>query len=311
VKCRKCGERAAINMRQHKLALCRTHFLEWIPGQTERAIEHYRMFTRQEKILVAVSGGKDSLSLWDVLKGLGYAADGIYIDLGIDAGIGYSAKSRALCEQFAAAGGLTLHVVSVPAQYGASITEAAQKSHRGQSKPCSVCGLVKRHIMNRIARDGGYGVLLTGHNLDDEAAVLLHNAMTWSGGYLARQAPVLPASPLGLARKAKPFCRIYERETAAYAVMRGIEYIYDECPFADGSTTIYYKEILNRMEEDRPGAKLQFYLSFLQAKEQGLFAVGASGEEQLHECERCGQPTTAPGLCTFCRLWDKVGSSAE
>jgi uncharacterized protein (TIGR00269 family) len=311
VRCRKCGERAAINMRQHKLALCRAHFLDWIPEQTERAIDHYRMFTRQEKILVAVSGGKDSLSLWEVLKRLGYAADGLYIDLGIDAGIAHSAKSRALCEQFAAAGGLPLQVVSVPGQYGASIIEAAQKTHRGREKPCSVCGLVKRHIMNRTAREGGYSVLVTGHNLDDEAAVLLHNAMIWAGGYLARQAPVLPASRPGLARKAKPFCRIYERETAAYAFLRGIEYIYEECPFAAGSSTIYYKEILNRMEEDRPGAKLQFYLSFLQAKEQGLFAAGASGAEALHECEKCGQPTSAPGMCTFCRLWEKVSSCAE
>lgn len=307
MRCRKCGERAAINMRQHKLALCATHFLEWIPEQTERAIEHYRMFTRQEKILVAVSGGKDSLSLWDVLQRLGYVADGLYIDLGIDDGLGYSHKSRAFCEQFAAGRGLHLHVVSVPGEYGASLPEAASKSHRGQDKPCSVCGLVKRHIMNRIARDGGYDVLVTGHNLDDEAAVLLHNAMTWSAGYLARQAPLLPASRPGLTRKAKPFCRIYERESAAYALMRGIDYIYDECPYAVGSSTIYYKEVLNRMEEDRPGAKLQFYLSFLQAKEKGLFAANASGEQELHECSRCGQPTTAPGMCTFCRLWEKVG----
>jgi uncharacterized protein (TIGR00269 family) len=309
MRCRKCGERAAVNLRQHKLALCRAHFLEWIPEQAGRAIEHYRMFGRGEKILVAVSGGKDSLSLWDVLGRLGYPADGLYIDLGIDEGIGYSAKSRALCEKFAAAGGLRLHVVSVPAEYGASIPEATRKSFRGQNKPCSVCGLVKRHIMNRIARDGGYDVLLTGHNLDDEAAVLLHNSMTWSGGYLVRQAPVLPASRPGLARKAKPFCRIYERETAAYALLRGIEYIYDECPYAVGSSTIYYKEVLNRLEEDRPGAKLQFYLAFLQAKERGLFAAVASGEEELHACEKCGQPTTAPGLCTFCRLWEKVGAT--
>jgi len=62
VKCRKCGEKAVINMRQHKLALCKTHFLDWIPEQTQRFIEKYRMFGPQERVLVAVSGGKDSLS---------------------------------------------------------------------------------------------------------------------------------------------------------------------------------------------------------------------------------------------------------
>jgi uncharacterized protein (TIGR00269 family) len=271
----------------------------------------FRRLARGEKLLVAVSGGKDSLTLWDMLHRLGYDADGLYIDLGIDEGIGYSAKSRALCEAFAAERGLRLQVVSVPRRYGASIPEAARKSVRGRRKPCAVCGLVKRHIMNRICREQGYAALATGHNLDDEAAVLLHNAMTWSGGYLVRQAPVLPATRPGLARKIKPLCRIYERETAAYALMGKIEYIYEECPFAVGSSTLYYKSLLNRMEEDRPGAKLQFYLAFLQAKEKGLFAPGAAGEEELHDCPQCGQPTSAPGNCAFCRLWDSLAPASS
>jgi tRNA(Ile)-lysidine synthase TilS/MesJ len=52
----------------------------------------------------------------------------------------------------------------------------------------------------------------------------------------------------------------------AYALLRGIEYIYEECPFAVGSTSIAYKELLNRLENERPGAKLSFYLSFLEAR---------------------------------------------
>jgi uncharacterized protein (TIGR00269 family) len=91
----------------------------------------------------------------------------------------------------------------------------------------------------------------------------------------------------------------------AYCLVRGIEYIYEECPHAEGSSTIYYKEILNKMEGDRPGAKLQFYISFLQAKETGLFA-NAEEKVDLHPCDRCGQPTSAPGDCSFCRMWDKV-----
>ena len=161
--------------------------------------------------------------------------------------------------------------------------------------------------MNRAAHDGAYTVLATGHNLDDEAAVLMQNTLTWQSGYLVRQSPVLEANRPGLARKVKPLCRFYEREMAAYAIVRGLEYIYDECPHAVGSTTLWYKEILSQMEEQRPGAKLQFYLSFLQAKEQGLFALKASDAE-LHACEKCGQPTSAPDECSFCRLWDKVRS---
>jgi uncharacterized protein (TIGR00269 family) len=305
MKCRKCGKKASVNMRQHKLALCKEHYLEWVPEQTERFIKKYEMFTHEEKILVAVSGGKDSLSLWDILVRLGYQADGLYIGLGIDGGIRYSSESHRLAQEFAEKHGLKLHVVDVQEEYGQPIPVMAERSHRGHGKPCAVCGLTKRHVMNRIARDLGYDVLATGHNLDDEAAVLFGNTLSWEGNYLLRQGPVLPGSP-GLARKVKPLCRFYEREMTAYALARGIEYIYEECPFAEGATTIYYKEMLNQLETARPGAKLTFYLRFLEARRSGLFREQEKVLESLHPCPQCGQPTTAPGLCSFCRMIEKV-----
>ena len=90
MRCRICGAPAVINMRQHKLSLCAEHYPPWLIRQTARAIHKYRMFTAEERVLVAVSGGKDSLTLWDVLLKLGYQVDGMYIDLGIDGGFGYS-----------------------------------------------------------------------------------------------------------------------------------------------------------------------------------------------------------------------------
>jgi uncharacterized protein (TIGR00269 family) len=299
-----------INMRQHKLALCKEHFLEWLPEQVQRFIHKYQMFTPKQRVLVAVSGGKDSLSLWDILWRLGYQADGLYIELGIggdDHSSGYSAESYRLSQQFAKQRGLHLLVEDVQQNYGETIPVMARLTNHGKEKPCSVCGLTKRHIMNRVAREGKYDVLVTGHNLDDEAAVLLGNTLNWIPGYLVRQAPVLEANRPGLVKKAKPLCRVYERDMAAYALLRGIDYIYEECPHAAGSNTIYYKELLNKLEADRPGAKLNFYLSFLKAKENGLFAQQADPEvENLHTCPSCGQPTSAPGFCAFCRLIERV-----
>lgn len=307
MKCRKCGEKAVINMRQHKLALCKNHYLDWIPEQTQRFIEKYRMFRRSDRVLVAVSGGKDSLSLWDILGRLGYNCDGLYIGLGIDGGIGYSDQSRACTEKFAAERGLRLLIVDVEEEHGVGIPGIAAQTKRGTEKPCSVCGISKRHIMNRTAIDGGYDVLVTGHNLDDEAAVLFGNTMNWAASFLVRQGPVLEADRPGLARKAKPLCRFYEREMAAYALLRGIEYVYEECPYSVGSKTIYYKEVLNKLEADRPGAKLKFYLSFLQAKEAGLFSGQAdTAEASIHACPSCGQPTTSPGECTYCRMMSRI-----
>ncbi|HMU92929.1 MAG TPA: ATP-binding protein [Anaerolineales bacterium] len=311
MKCKKCGEKAAVQMRQHKLALCKDHYLEWVPEQTERFIKKYEMFSRDEKILVAVSGGKDSLSLWDILVRLGYQADGLYLGLGIDGGINYSHESQRLSEEFAQRNNLKLHVVDIEKEYGQSIPVLAQNSHRGYGRPCAVCGLAKRHEMNRVARDLGYDVLATGHNLDDEAAVLFGNTLHWASDYLLRQGPVLPGSD-GLARKVKPLCRFYEREMTAYAIARGIEYIYEECPFAEGSQSIFYKESLNLLETARPGAKLTFYLSFLEAKKSGnLFIEKNESFKNVHTCPKCGQPTTTPDFCSFCRMIEKSAATEE
>jgi len=302
MKCRKCGQRAVFNMRRHKLALCAEHYLEWFPEQVERTIGRYRMFTRDERVLVAVSGGKDSLALWDLLLDLGYHAEGLYIGLGIDGGFGYSELSLEKIKAFITTRPeAVLHTVDIAKTYGQSIPEVAAHKRRGRGKPCAVCGLIKRYVMNRVASEGDFGVLATGHNLDDEAAVLLGNTLHWQTGYLSRQAPVLEEKD-GLARKVKPLCRLYEREVAAYAIVKGIDYIYEECPYAVGSTTNRYKELLNQLELDSPSSKLQFYINFLKAKEQGFFQP-AEAQVELHPCENCGQPTTAPGLCTFCRLW--------
>jgi uncharacterized protein (TIGR00269 family) len=301
MKCKKCGSTAVINMRQHRLALCQDHFLEWVPQQVQRAIEKFRMFGPGERVLVAVSGGKDSLGLWDILLRLDYPAEGLYINLGIQDG-DYSTVSQQKVERFAAERGAPFRVVNVAAEYGLTIPEVARRK-RGRST-CGTCGLVKRHIMNRVACEGGHAVLATGHNVDDEAAVLFQNALHWATGYLARQAPVLPASHPGLARKVKPLIRIYEREMAAYALLRGIDYIYEECPYSKGATSLHHKDLLNQLEERSPGAKQQFYLSFLQARREGRLLPAEAREVDMGECTRCGQPTTAPELCAFCRLWE-------
>ncbi len=304
MRCRKCSTPAVINMRHHKLALCADHYGEWFVDSTQRTIEKYKMFDRSARILVAVSGGKDSLALWDVLTRLGYQSDGLYIGLGIQGEIAYSDQSLARIREFQAKNvpDATLQVVDVQESYGKTIPEISRENLRGHGKPCSACGLTKRYVMNRLAAERGYAALATGHNLDDEAAVLMQNTLHWQTGYLARQAPVLEASD-GLARKVKPFCRFYERETATYALVRGIDYVYDECPHAVGNLTNFYKTLLNQLENESPGAKLQFYVQFLKARAEGFFNAPADAAE-LHACDVCGQPTTAPGRCAFCRMWN-------
>ena len=162
--------------------------------------------------------------------------------------------------------------------------------------PCSACGLSKRHLFDQAAIDGGYDVVVTGHNLDDEAAVLFGNVLRWQTDYLGRQLPVLPARH-GFPRKVKPLVRLGERETAAYCVLRGIDYIVDECPMAAGNKHLGYKESLNAVEATSPGTKHDFYFGFL-ARASEHFRPEAEGEQaDLQPCTRAARrprPRCAP-----------------
>jgi uncharacterized protein (TIGR00269 family) len=292
MKCRVCHERAVIQLRRHHANFCRVHFLDHVRRQVERAIHDFKMFGPDDRLVLGVSGGKDSLALWDILTDLGYRVDGVYLHLGIGE---YSSDSLRFSQEFAARRGLGLSVVDLPAEYGFAVPEAAAASHR---TPCSACGLSKRYILNQFADRDRYDVLVMGHNLDDEAAMLFSNVLQWNTDYLGRQRPVLPATEGGLARKAKPLIRVAERETAAYAVLSGISYEVEECPMAAGNTVNRYKEWLNRLEEQSPGIKASFLFGFL---ERGAAHFDSSAAVELVVCTFCGQPTTGD-VCAFCKL---------
>lgn len=304
MRCRKCGVKAVINMQQHRLSLCREHFLDWMMRQIENSVENYKMFSKNERLLLAVSGGKDSLALWDILWRLEYKVDGLYINLGIDNENNYSNQSQQRAQEFAELRNLNLTIFNLKNETGHSITDLASENYRGQKKPCSVCGLVKRHVMNRYAIDKGHDVLVTAHNLDDEAAILLSNTLNWSLSFLSRGQPYLPAKH-GLVRKVKPFYKTYERESAAYAILRNINYIDDECPFSKNSKQLIFKENFNEWEESMPGTKLRFYINYLQALDHGAFPDRQQDNEILinQQCQSCGQPTISEGLCSYCRLF--------
>jgi len=299
VKCRRCRAAAVIELRRHNAAFCGPCFVHHTRQQVRKAIDEFEMFSPADRVLVAVSGGKDSLGLWDILLDLGYQADGLYLGLGIGE---YSDSSGSYARDFAAARHARLIEIDLPADYGYDIPTGSIAARRA---PCSACGLSKRHLFNKAAVDGGYDAVATGHNLDDEAAVLFGNVLRWNTDYLGRQLPVLPADH-GFVRKVKPLVRLDEREMAAYCVVRGIDYIVEECPMAEGNRHLGYKEALNAVEARSPGAKAAFYFEFL-ANASALFRplAVASQDGGLQACIRCGSPTTGE-VCAFCSLAERA-----
>ena len=305
--CRNQGQRtrAEIYLPAHRLPLCREHFVAWFERYLERTIKAFRMFSRKEKILVAVSGGKDSLTLWQALTSLGYEADGLFICLGIEED-SFSLLSRRAVEAMAERLGRPLHIVDMKTELGFTIPDLKKKTR----KYCSMCGTVKRYYLNLLAKRLGYTVIATGHNLDDEASSLLGNLLNWNLKYLAKKYPVLPEEH-GFVRKVKPLCRFPAREIRTYAEIRKLPYLSESCPLSEDATRPFYAEMMDELEEKAPGTKLRFYLDYLR-KARPLFAEKKEEflERELITCETCGEPAVS-SPCLVCRLKEEFGNHAS
>lgn len=308
MNCTRCKTKAVLKLPRHNAAFCKICFNSFAHDQVFKAIRSQSMFTKDDRLLVAVSGGKDSLALWDILLKLGYKTDALYVNLGIGS-YSESSQDKVMCfsKTVAVKYDAVLHVHTVEREEGAGIRELAMMVHR---PTCSTCGTIKRYQFNRVAIERDYDVMATGHNLDDEAARLLGNVLHWQEEYLEKQGPSLPASVDGFAKKVKPLYRLTERELAAYCVLNRIDYVVEECPMAQGARTLLYKEVLNRLETESPGTKQIFYWGFLEKSRatDRPTTIMEKDRSTLHPCSLCGQPTTAE-TCSYCKLMARAKTS--
>lgn len=300
MKCIRCKKTACVALPSHHSGFCKDCFPLFFTKQVETAIRREKMFTHDERILVALSGGKDSLALMLELKLQGYDVTGLHIDLGIP---NSSGKARKKVEDFCDLHDLDLRVFEME-KWGLPIPDIKQYVKR---PVCSVCGKMKRHHFNRIAREEGFDVLATGHNLDDEVARLFANTLRWDTAYLSDQGPTLPASD-GFVRKVKPLFRLSEFETANYAFLKGIEIHSDPCPYASGASFTHHKELWGELEYRSPGQKFQFYQSFLKKGKPAFANWEKETGDELNPCIECGSPTSA-GTCSVCRIKAAVKAS--
>ena len=300
--CKRCKSATAIiSLPSHNTGFCENCFRDFFSAQVARGIETGKLFTHEDRILVALSGGKDSLSLMLELSRQGYDVTGLHIDLGIP---GSSEIVRGVIERFCGKHGFKL-IVKEMAKEGLAIPLVKQRLKR---PICSACGKIKRHFFNKVALDEGFDALATGHNLDDEVARLFSNTLRWDTAYLSDQGPRLDGED-GFARKVKPLWRLTEFETANYAFLMGIEHHYAPCPYSPGASFSTLKALLQRLEAAMPGRKLDFYQGFL-ARARPVFARREAEEGvELAPCTSCGYPTSSGDMCGVCRIREALKDS--
>jgi len=291
--CEICGRRPAYNLYPRGKVLCDEHFAGFVESEVKTTIDNYSMFTHHDRVMVAVSGGKDSVVLLKVLKNLGYKVIAFHIDLGVEE---ISERSKEVFFGVVEREKVPYKILDLRDFFNCGIKELSKIVKR---PTCSICGTIRRYLMDRYSDSS---VVATGHNLDDEVAFLFLNLLNWSLEYIVRQSPVLREEH-GFSRKVKPLSFVYEYETKLYASINGLEHVVGECPFSKGATTLLIKKSLNEIEKSNPDFKLRFLRSFMKIKEK----IGGSSDSRvsLQPCVKCGYPTTS-GICLFCRFREKA-----
>jgi len=295
-KCRWCTKNAIIYMKEHRLALCEDCYPKWFLRMLERTIEKWKMLKKDEKILVAVSGGKDSVAVWYCLSQLGYLVDGVHV---VISDTEYSVKSKEAVIKMSQLINRPIHIIDIKKEFGKDISEISKILRR---ENCSVCSTIKRNLLNKFAYDNNYDVIVTGHNLDDEVATLFGNVLRWNLEYLVRQAPVLPEKE-GFAKKVKPFIRFTDEEIRVFVKVKNLAFVEQRCPFSKGATSLVYKDLLNKLEEEMPLTKWTFYSKFLSDFQKLVSSY--TTYPKLNFCKICNSPCLLE-ICALCRIKEKI-----
>ncbi len=306
--CDVCRRREAFFFRPYSgEKLCRKCFAESIEGKVRATIAKYQMLNFDDKIAVAVSGGKDSVSLLRILAKIeqNYPKASL-VAVTVDEGIkGYRDEALEISAENCEKLGVKHHVISFKELYGFTLDEIVKRlKQKGEDKltPCAYCGVLRRKALNMAARKIKADKLATAHTLDDETQTILLNIFHGDVLRIAREKPVTDEVHPKLVQRVKPFCEIPEKETALYAYIRKIKFQSTPCPYASEALRNDVRVMLNRIGERHAGIKFTIFKSIGKIR-PALEEIGK--KEGLRECSECGEPTTEK-ICKTCQMLRQV-----
>lgn len=287
--------------------LCKKCFEESIEDKVRTTIAKYKMLEPNDKIAVAVSGGKDSLSLLHILVDIEkkFPQTSIYA-ITVDEGInGYRDEALKFATKSCQKLNIKHKIVSFKEMYKITLNELAdiiRDREKNELSPCSYCGVLRRRALNSAARQIGANKLATAHNLDDETQTILLNIIHGDAIRIARVKPVLDREHPRLIQRVKPFCEVPEKEIALYAYLKKIEFQSVPCPYAQTAMRNDIRNMLNMMEEKHAGTKFAVFRSIERIRP----ALEAAAEkERLQDCRLCGEPTVGE-VCQSCQMLQRL-----
>ena len=295
MKCDKCGEPAAYSRKYSGQNHCSRCFSESITRKAARTISKYGMIQNGDLVAVAVSGGKDSLALLQIMHEMESAHNFRIHAVTIDEGIpGYRDEALGIVEDFCRSLGVKHTVYSYKDLFEITLDEALGLRGDSKTSSCSICGTLRRRAIDAAAKDIGADVVATGHNLDDVLQTFVINMLS---GDAERIGWMDPAARTGdqRPRRIKPFCEIYESEIVFYAFTNDLPFQSEPCPHMNEGIRTEIREFFNSLEAGHSGIKNSMYKSVLKVSQN----MRDGGSKQRVACPKCGNACTGT-VCSVC-----------
>ena len=278
-----------------------TSFELEIEARVINTIKKYDLIEKDEKIVVAVSGGKDSTVLLYILKKSGYDVKAATVDAHIGC---YTKENLQRIRQVCKILDVELHEISFRDHFGKSLCyiRSVLNSKGYKYKSCNICGVLRRYLLNTKCRELNATKIAMGHNMDDEAQVVLMNMLRGNNSVNARLGP----KP-GIVKdkkfipRVKPLYFVSEEEVIKYSKLKGFPVYYGHCPCSLDSYRFSIKSMLNELGL----SKENFIKSYLKMVED--LKKYYSKDTPLDYCGICSEPCRGK-TCNACKLISEMSS---
>ena len=287
--------------------LCKNHFTEYFENKVFKTVRQFDLIDKEEILGVALSGGKDSLTVLYILNKLSKQNPRIKINaIAIDEGIhGYRNKTLEKAKEFCNKNNIKLYIFSYKEEFGLTLDEMLKIL---DVKPCTICGIFRRYLLNKKSRELKLTKLATGHNLDDECQSIIMNQIKNNIQLSARLGPKVGLiEDNKFVQRVKPLYLCTEKEVTTYAFINGLLDEFTECPNVSQSFRAQVRDMLNNLEQKFPGTKYSIVNSFLQILP--LLKQQFKGEA-IKVCLKCNEPS-ANDICNTCVYLEKLRKMVE
>jgi uncharacterized protein (TIGR00269 family) len=306
-KCTKCGKSAVIFRDYEGRALCKQHFMLSIEKRVKRVIRQYKMIGPNDRIGIALSGGADSsvaLHILNMIAGPRRDAElvGIYLDEGT---VTQQADCRKAAERTAKAHGIKMHKFSFKQELGKSLSGKANELKIEKDEVCGLCGITKRWLLNKKARELGLTKLCIGTNLKDEAENIMMNYVRGDMPRASRLGPVTNTSTKKRGGSAfipriKPIRWVPEDEVRLYAKLKGLPFCERKCKYRGGLRADVEKTL--EILEKRHNGMLFTVVNTFDRMLPGIKKSPLGKEQSIVKCKKCGEPGSHE-ICKACEVW--------